>query len=141
MRARRRVVLVLVAALAAWPAACGADDEARVRETLAAFADAVARKDHQRLCDELFSRALVEAVSRTLPCEVALRTSELERARRPAIAVRSVTVEGGTATARVRSSAANQPPSEDTVRLVREDGTWRIAALASAQPPAPRAGS
>jgi hypothetical protein len=132
MCARLVAPTALIALLAApFAVACGRDDEAGVRETLAAFADAAARKDYQRLCDELFSRGLAGEAGRTLPCEVALRTSALDDARRPRIEVLSVTVDGDTATAVVRSRAANQPASDDTVRLVREDGAWRIAALAS----------
>ncbi len=113
-------------------AACGRrDDEGEVRETLTAFAEATARKDYQRLCDELFSEKLVAEVRRTVPCEVALRNSSLGDARSPKLEVRTVKVDGDTASAIVRSSAANQPPSEDTVRLVREGQGWRIAALAS----------
>jgi hypothetical protein len=112
--------------------ACGREsDEERVRETLQGFADATARKDYQRLCDDVFSRQLVEEVRRTVPCEVALRNSSLDDARNPRLEVRSVKIDGDAASAVVRSSADNQPASEDTVRLVREDEQWRIAALSS----------
>jgi len=127
MPARRPVVLALLAL-----PACGREsEESAVRDTLQTFADATARKDYQRLCDDLFSERLVEEVNRTLPCEVALRRSDLDAARNPKIEVRSVKVDGDRASARVRSTAANQPPSEDTVQLVREGDGWRIAALAS----------
>ena len=43
----------------------------------------------------------------------------------------SVRVEGDTATAEVRTSAAGQDPSEDTVSLVKVDDGWRIASLVS----------
>jgi hypothetical protein len=112
--------------------ACGREaGEREVRETLESFAEATARKDYQRLCDELFSRELVEQVRKVVPCEVALRNSDLDTARDPKLEVRSVRIEGDTASAIVRSTAANQPASEDTVRLVREGDGWRIAALAS----------
>jgi hypothetical protein len=43
-------------------------------------------------------------------------------------------VTGDAATADVRTSAAGQEPSRDTLRLARVDGTWRIASLAGAGP-------
>ena len=128
LRAATATLLACAAALGA----CGrASGEEEVRATLQSFADATARKDYQRLCDELFSKELVEEVDRQYPCELALKNSSLGDARSPKLEVRSVKLDGDTATAQVRTSAANQPASEDTVRLVREGDSWRIAALAS----------
>ena len=126
-----RTLLAAVLASAVLLAACGGDDESEVRDTLNAFADATAKKDYQRLCDDLLSPELIEQVRRVnLPCEVALRTG-FEDVEQPRIEVRSVKIDGDTATARVRSTAKNQEPSEDTVKLVKVDGDWRIASLAS----------
>ena len=75
--------------------------------------------------------ALVTEVERSLPCEVALRRSELESLREPKLEVRSVKVQGQRASAQIRSTASGQPPSQDTVQLVREGAGWRIASLAS----------
>jgi Putative lumazine-binding len=121
------LVLVLVPALAA----CGRSEEREVRETLEAFAQATARKDYQRLCDDLFAQQLVEEVRRTVPCEVALQNSSLDDARDPKLTIRSIRVDGDQATALVATSAANQRASEDRVRLVKEGESWRIVALAS----------
>jgi Putative lumazine-binding len=128
-----RTVATFAAALmlAAPLTACGRDEEGEVRDTLDAFAQATAKKDYQRLCDELFAAKLVEEVRQTVPCEVALRNSSLDDARNPKLTVRSVKVDGDQATAEVSTSAANQRPSQDTVRLVKEEGEWRIVALAS----------
>jgi hypothetical protein len=40
-----------------------------------------------------------------------------------------VTIKGDRASAKVHSTAANQPASDDTVALVREGGDWKIGAL------------
>jgi ketosteroid isomerase-like protein len=126
-----RLLLAAVLAGSALAAGCGTDDEREVRATLQAFADATARKDYQRLCDDLLSPELVEQVRNVnLPCEVALRTG-FEDVENPRIEVQRVTIDGDTASARVRSTASNQEPSIDTVRLVKVDGEWRIASLAS----------
>jgi hypothetical protein len=125
------MLAAVLAAAALLAAGCGGDDEGDVRETLEAFADATAKKDYQRMCDDLLAPALIEQIRRVnLPCEVALRTG-LDEVERPRIEVRSVRIDGDSASARVRSTAANQEPSEDVVRLVKVDDEWRIASLAS----------
>ena len=126
----RPIILALLVAAALLASGCG-DDESDVRDTLSEFADATAKKDYQRLCDELLAPELIEQIRRVnLPCEVALRTG-FEDVEKPQIRVLSVKVDDDTAEARVRSTAANQKPSEDVVRLVKVDGEWRIASLAS----------
>ena len=129
MPVRRLALPLLILALAA--SACGRSEERDVRDTLEAFATATAKKDYQRLCDDLFAEKLVEEVRQTLPCELALKNSSLNDAKDPKLVIRSITVDGETASAVVATSAANQKPSEDTVRLVKDGEDWRIAALAS----------
>jgi hypothetical protein len=131
-----RVAAVLLLALAVLAAGCGESgpsEEEAVRATVERYARAVAAKDYDTLCDELFAPELLRgARAQDLPCETALETG-LGDVERPTAQVGQVVVddEADSATARVRTDAANQPPSEDTVRLVRRDGTWRIIALAS----------
>ena len=121
------MALVAVAALAS---ACGRSDPERdVRAALTGFAKASAERDYQALCDRWFAPSLVAQVEEAgLPCETAVKPG-IDAARRPELVVRGVEVDGDRASARVRTSAVNQAPSEDTVRLVRRDGEWRIAAL------------
>jgi hypothetical protein len=126
-----RTLLCALLAAAAIAAGCGSDDEGEVRKTLDAFARATAAKDYQRMCDDLLSPKLIEQIRRVnLPCEVALRTG-LEDVEKPRLEVKSVKVDGDTASAQVHSTAANQEASDDTVRLEKVDGEWRIASLAS----------
>ena len=117
--------------LALASAACGRSPERDVRRTLDDFAAATAKKDYQRLCDEIFSEKLVEEVRKVVPCEVALQQSDLATAKDPKLDIQSVKVQGKTATAVVSTTAANQKPSKDTVRLVKEGEDWRIQSLAS----------
>jgi predicted small lipoprotein YifL len=130
-----RAVRALVSALAlALLAGCGAESpppEDQVRATVAAFGEATAAKDYQRLCDDILAPALVEDVERVgLPCEVALRQG-LDEVRDPRLTVGGVRVQGDRATARVRTAAAGQEPSEDSLRLERVEGSWRVASLGS----------
>ena len=125
--------MALVAAVIALVAGgCSREnDEEQVRETLQRFADATARKDYQSICDDVFATKLVEEVKEEYPCELALKNSSLGDAQKPKLEIGTVKVEGDGATAEVKSSAANQPASQDTVRLVREGEDWRIIALSS----------
>jgi len=47
------------------------------------------------------------------------------------LTVGTVKVDGTTASAQIRTSAAGEQPSHDTLQLVKVDGHWRISALAS----------
>lgn len=112
--------------------ACGgASDEEQVRDTVEGFGQASALKDYQRICDELISRGLSEQVEKvSLPCEVAFRRG-LERVEAPRLKVREIKIlTDDRASARVLTSARGQPASNDVVQLIKEDGEWRIAALA-----------
>jgi ketosteroid isomerase-like protein len=125
---------LLGAAIAMVAAGCSREsDEDRVRSTLQRFADATARKDFQTICDEVFATKLVEEVKEEYPCELALKNSSLGDAQKPKLEIGTVRVEGDGATADVKSSAANQPASRDTVRLIREGEEWRIISLSSPQ--------
>ncbi len=121
------VVVVLVIVLRPEP-----DATEEVRETLDRYAAATRDKDYQTLCDDLYASELVERIRAAgLPCEVALRTG-LEDRQNPQLAVSRVEVTGDTANARVRSTAGGEVPSVDTVRLVKEDGGWRVSSLSEA---------
>ncbi len=128
---RRAAALLTALALTGCGGTREPSDEEKVRATLTQFADATAKKDYQRLCDDVFATELVRQVAQVLPCEAALQRSDLGAAEDSRIEIRSVQVDGESATAKVRSSAANQKPSEDTVSLVKEQDGWRIVALAS----------
>lgn len=132
----RRVTLALACAAFA-VGACGDDGApaAPPREQVAAtvhdFARAAADKDYARLCREILSDDLVTRVQRAgITCRMALQAG-LGDVRDPEVRVGEVRVTGDTATAEVRSQAAGQRGSADVLRLVREHGGWRIAALAT----------
>jgi hypothetical protein len=128
---------VLTALLALALAGCGdsgPSDEAQIRSALAEFQRATAAKDYPTLCDRVLAPELIQTVEQIgLPCEMALEKG-FEDVRDPRISVGAVSVDGDSATAQVRSSAAGQAPSEDSVRLVRVGDGWRIASLGDAGP-------
>ena len=133
LRGKARIVVFALIAVAIVAAVLtlrpGPNDTAAVRETLDRYADATRDKDYQTICDNLYAKDLVDRVRAAgLPCEVALRTG-LDERQNPQLTVGGVEVNGDQALARVRSSAAGEVPSDDLVRLIKEDGGWRIASL------------
>jgi hypothetical protein len=129
LRPVRRPPVAVLAVCAAVCACGGPSDSEQVHATVEAFQKATAAKDYQQLCDKLFAPKVVEQVeSAGLPCEVALEKG-LGDVKSPTLTIGRIAVNGDKATAEVRSSAAGQPPSRDTLELERVGGTWRIASL------------
>jgi hypothetical protein len=126
----RRAAAIAAAALLGSAGACGGpSEEEKVRATLDTFAEATAQRDWRRICDEVLARRLLDRLRAAgVGCEVALSTG-LQGVREPRLEIGAVTIRGDAATARVRTLAANQNESTDTVELVRQGDEWRIAAL------------
>jgi hypothetical protein len=136
--ARCRAPLAAALLAATLAGGCGADREGpppataaqQVRAVVARFGDASRAKDYQTICDQLLSRSLVQSVEAVgLPCESALQRG-LGGVRDPRLQIREISIQGGRALVSVHTTAAGQPPSDDAVQLVRENGQWHIAALA-----------
>jgi hypothetical protein len=109
----------------------GPTPEEQVRSTVTEFGRATAAKDYQALCDRLLTPSLVEEVeSIGLPCEVAMRQG-LGRVREPRLTIGRVEVRENRASAEIRTSAAGEDPSRDTLELVNVDGVWKISSLGS----------
>ena len=132
---RRRRTALAAAAGALALAGCGGcggsqpTDEQLVARAVTAFGRATSAKDYAALCDRILAPSLIEQVTAIgLPCEQALRRG-LGGVRSPRLTLGAVTVHGDTATAEVRTAAANQAPSRDTLRLEKVRGSWRVASL------------
>lgn len=135
----RRVTAAAVAGITAIAVAsgCGGGQakpkipaaEAQVRTVVQRFGAASAGKNYQEICDRLIAKALAQNVeSLGLPCELAFKQGlgDVQGAR---LRIDGVRVRGGTAYVDVHSTAVNQPPSDDTLKLVRTAGAWRILSL------------
>jgi hypothetical protein len=127
---------------AALVAGCGSDDkpkvgapEAQVRTVVQRFATASAAKDYQAICDRLIARSLAANVEQFgLPCEIAFKQG-LENVRGARLRIDGVRVSGTTAFVDVHSTAAGQPPSDDTLKLVRGAKGWQIVSLSAGAGP------
>jgi hypothetical protein len=130
---RRRCIALAVPAAMLALAACGSGgptDEQLVARAVTAFGRATADKDYRALCARILAPSLIEQVTSIgLPCEKALERG-LGGVRSPRLTLGAVTVDGDRATAEVRTAAANQAPSRDTLRLEKVRGAWRVASLA-----------
>jgi hypothetical protein len=118
------VLLVLVGCGDAGPTS-----EELVRTTVSDFGRATADKDYRTMCDRLLAPELIEDVTQAgLSCERALKQG-LDRVREPRLTIGAVKISGDSATAEVRTSAAGEEPSKDTLKLVKINGTWKISSL------------
>jgi hypothetical protein len=126
---RRPLVALAAAAFALAGCGDGPSDEEQVRTAVQAFSEATAGKDYQRLCDDLLAPALTKKIKQAgLPCEVALEQG-LGRVKDPKLTIGRIAVKGESATADIRTSAAGQQPSRDTLELTKVGDRWRIASL------------
>ena len=107
----------------------GPTPEEQVRTTVAEFGRATAAKDYAALCDRLLAPQLVEEVeSIGLPCERALRRG-LGEVEDPRLTIGRIEIDEDKASAEVRTTAAGEQPSQDTLELVNLDGAWKISSL------------
>jgi hypothetical protein len=127
--ATRPLLLVVAVCALAGCGDSGPSEEQRIRTTLSEFQRATAARDYRALCDRILAPKLIETVKQIgLPCEIALQKG-FEDVEEPRLAVGTIEVDDDTATAQVRSSAAGESPSNDTVELVKVGDGWRIASL------------
>jgi hypothetical protein len=133
MRAAGRVAL---SALVMGLASCGGgDDDDQDAGGLAREASAVieqlersiAQGEFERICSELFS-AEVRRQAGGGDCPAMLERTAAG-VKRPRIEVKEIKIEGATATVDVVTVAEGQARVEDTIRLVREAGAYRISSL------------
>ena len=103
-------------------------EEREVAEAVEEIQTAAERRDPEKLCRDLLAKALRDSVGKAgSSCD-----KEMDKAIKDADAfdldVEEVTVTGTTAQVAVRGDAGSKRRSA-TLRMVKEDGRWRLAAL------------
>jgi hypothetical protein len=88
---------------------------------------ATARRDFTTICNDLLASATrKQAGGASCPDVLDQRARGV---RRPHIRIRSIEVTGNQARVRVRTTATGQAAIDDVIRLVRENGQFRVLAL------------
>jgi hypothetical protein len=133
---RRAALVGLLGPLSLVGCSLGGDEKAQpprgatkaVVATVQALERATRRHDFRTICNSLFTDAARRRAGGR-GCPRLLRSTGRE-VRRPSIRVLSIELRGRRATVRVRTRAADQPPIDDTLKLVRGRDGYRIDALA-----------
>jgi len=91
------------------------------------FEKATAQQDFATICDDLLaSSTRKQAGGADCPAVLDQRARGV---RRPRIRIQAIEVKGNQAQVRVRTTATGQAPSSDVIRLVRENGRFRVLSL------------
>ena len=106
------------------PISGAAKDVADVIERLQ---KATAQRDFTTICDELLA-ATTRRQAGGAQCPDVL-DQRARGVRRPRIRIQSIAVRGDQAEVRVRTTATGQASVADVIRLVREDGRFRVLSL------------
>jgi len=107
--------------------------EAEVRAAVKRYGDAVATQDVQTVCSSLTPALRNNGAEIGLTCEAAFAEA-LKVVRGARLRIDDVRVTGDTALVKVHTTAIGQPPSDDTLKLVRAGSgeARRISSLSAA---------
>jgi hypothetical protein len=118
-------------------AGCGGDDKGspkpisgpakEVAGVVQRLEKATAQQDFATICDDLLSAATRRQAGG--PDCVQVLGRRAADVKRPRILVQAIEVEGNRAQARVRTTATGQAATTDVIRMVRENGRFRITSL------------
>jgi hypothetical protein len=100
---------------------------AQIAQTVDRLERAVATRDYQTICDQLFT-AQARKRAGGADCARQLRTAS-EGVRRPSIEILAIDVKGDHATVKVRTRAQGQARVSDELRMRRQGGRWLVEAL------------
>lgn len=88
---------------------------------------ATAKRDFTTICDQVLASATrKQAGGSECPAVLGARARGV---RRPRITIQAIEVQGDRAQVRVRTTATGQAPTTDVLRLIRENGRFRVSSL------------
>jgi hypothetical protein len=88
---------------------------------------ATAQRDFTTICDDLLASATRRQAGGADCADVLGQRAR--GVRRPRIRIRSIEIQGNQAVVRVRTTATGQAATGDVIRLVRENGRFRVLSL------------
>jgi hypothetical protein len=88
---------------------------------------ATAQRDFTTICDDLLASATRRQAGGADCADVLGQRAR--GVRRPRIRIRSIEIQGNQAVVRVRTTATGQAATGDVIRLVRENGGFRVLSL------------
>jgi hypothetical protein len=100
-------------------------------DTVEAFRKALAARDFATICDQLYTTEAREAAGGD-DCQSVL-AQETAKLRDPKVEILGLTVAKDGALVTVQASVRGEKPVQDTLRLVREKGRFRIASRGLAE--------
>lgn len=99
----------------------------QVADVIARLQKATAQRDFTTICDDLFAASTrTQAGGTECPAVLGARARGVTQ---PRIAIKGIDLQGNTAEVTVRTTAVGQDPVTDVIRLVRENGQYRILSL------------
>ena len=135
---RATMVATIIVACCALLVACGTSKREKqqatkpaqsVADALAALQHDLSTQNYRHLCAEVFSaQARQQAGGAACPTILA---RESQGIRQPKFEITKIEVTEGGAVARVMTSAQGQARVPETIQLVRENGGYRVSALAA----------
>ena len=126
----RPSLMLLLAATALVLAACGGDDKADVEQTVRDFVSVSREPDPEMFCGEILSRELVEQTTGATgdnaedQCRRQLEGAKGVNAE--LVEIRRTEIDGDAATVRAVIRAQGRSRTQ-TLRLVKEDGRWKLS--------------
>jgi hypothetical protein len=104
-----------------------------VAQAIADFQSNVTARDQQKLCQNNLAAAVTARLTRAGgSCQAALK-NQLLQIDATGLTIKSISVNGKTATARVKSTYSGKT-RESTLTLVKEGGRWKISGASSTGP-------
>ena len=88
---------------------------------------ATAQRDFTTICDDVLASATRKQAGGS-ECPAILE-ARARGVRRPKIVIQAIEVQGDRAQVRVRTTASGQAPTIDVIKLVRENGRFRVSSL------------
>jgi hypothetical protein len=99
----------------------------QVAELVQRLQKATAERDYATICDRLLAAGTrAQAGGADCPAVLGARARGV---RRPRIVIKAIELQGAAARVTVRTTAVGQAATTDVIRLVRENGQFRVSSL------------